>query len=314
MALHYTLRQLEYFIAVGDEGSIVKASRKVNVSSPSISAAVTQLEDQFGLRLFIRKHAHGLTLTPSGQQFMVQARRVLHEAAEMNRLADELSGNVQGQLKVGCLLTFAQLIVPSLRRGFEQQYPRVYVSQTELDQLEIFDRLRSASIDVALSYDLNIPNDITFIPLIELPPYVMLAADHPLAQRPSLSAEDLKGHKMVLLDLPHSTDYFLGLMTVSGVQPQIVERTKDMAVLRSLVANGFGYSIANIRPLNDLAPDGRALCFLPLTGQVRPMNLGIALVDEIANVLTVQRFVQYCRETLSQSSTLGGAAIGEQLQ
>ena len=108
MALRYTLRQLEYFVAVGEEGSIVRASRKVNVSSPSISAAITQLEEEFGLRLFVRKHAHGLILTQPGRQFMVQARRVLHEATAMNRLADELSGNVQGLLKVGCLLTFAQ--------------------------------------------------------------------------------------------------------------------------------------------------------------------------------------------------------------
>ena len=65
MALRFTLRQLEYFIAVGDAGSITQAAAKVNVSPPSISTAISQLEDEFGLSLFVRKHAHGLSLTPA---------------------------------------------------------------------------------------------------------------------------------------------------------------------------------------------------------------------------------------------------------
>lgn len=307
MALRFTLRQLEYFVAVGDEGSIVKASRRVNVSSPSISAAVTQLEEEFGLKLFVRKHAHGLTLTQPGRQFMQQARRVLQEATSMNRLADELSGNVQGQLNVGCLTTFAQLLVPSLRREFEALYPLVRVSQTELDQLAIFEQLRGAEIDVALTYDLDIPSDIFFIPLKELPPYAVFCESHPLASLLEVSPATLQQYNMVLLDLPHSAEYFLSLFDELGARPRIVERTRDMAVMRSLVANGFGYSIANIRPMNDWAPDGRPLRFLPLKGPVRPMNLGIALVSDTANVSTVQTFIEHCRTFIAESDVLSRA-------
>ncbi len=296
MALHYTLRQLEYFVAVGEEGSIVKASRKVNVSSPSISAAVAQLEEEFGLSLFVRKHAHGLSLTQAGQQFMQQAKRVLQEASGMNRLADELSGNVQGRLKVGCLLTFAQLLVPRLRREFEAQHPKVSVSQSELDQLGLFEELRCAGIDVALSYDLDIPNDISFLPLIELPPYVMLSAEHPLSSCQSVSLKQLQEHPMVLLDLPHSAEYFLSLFERAKARPQIVERTRDMAVLRSLVANGFGYSIANIKSRDNRAPDGNELILLPIEGDPRPLKLGVVLIDEMANRRAVRAFVDHCRK------------------
>ena len=302
MALRYTLRQLEYFVAVGDEGSITKASRKVNVSSPSISAAVTQLEELFGLRLFVRKHAHGLTLTQPGQKLMLQARRILQAAAVMNQLADELSGNVQGQLNVGCLLSFAQLLVPGLRREFETHYPLVRVKQTELDQMAIFEQLRSAQIDIALTYDLEIPGDIAFIPLVELPPYAMLSESHPLANQLCVSTADLEKHDMVLLDLPYSAEYFLSLFDASGARPKIVERTKDMAVLRSLVANEFGYSIANIRPLNNSAPDGRALRFLPLTGSVRNLKLGLVLVDETSNTLTIEAFIAHCQDCIPKSA------------
>ena len=70
MPLRFTLRQLEYFVAVGEEGSIAAASETLNVSSPSISAAIAQLEAEFGLPLFVRKHARGLSLTPRGSAFV----------------------------------------------------------------------------------------------------------------------------------------------------------------------------------------------------------------------------------------------------
>lgn len=59
MPLRFTLRQLEYFVTAGESGSIAAASQKLNVSSPSISAAISQLEAELGLSLFVRQHAQG---------------------------------------------------------------------------------------------------------------------------------------------------------------------------------------------------------------------------------------------------------------
>ena len=66
MQTRFTFRQLEYLVAVGEAGSVAAATEKVNVSSPSISAAISQLEAELGVQLFIRQHAHGLSLTPGG--------------------------------------------------------------------------------------------------------------------------------------------------------------------------------------------------------------------------------------------------------
>ncbi|MEM6886897.1 MAG: LysR substrate-binding domain-containing protein [Pseudomonadota bacterium] len=300
MPLRFTLRQLEYFVAVGEEGSIAQASARVNVSSPSISAAISQLEDEFGLPLFVRKRAHGLSLTQAGRQFLGKAQRVLAEAHALNRLADNISGNVQGPLKVGCLLTFAQVLLPSIRRRFEERYPDARVSQRESDQLDLIELLRRADIDIALSYDLEIPADLQFVPLRALPPYAMMAADHPLARKSSVSVAELLDHPMVLLDLPLSSDYFLSFFDQLGQRPQILERTRDMAVMRSLVANGFGYGIANIRPHSDVSPDGRALRFVPLEGAHRPMRLGLILPEGAESVLTVGAFIEHTRQVISE--------------
>ncbi len=305
MTLRFTLRQLEYLVAVGETGSIALAAERLHVSSPSISAAIAQLEVVLGLQLFVRHHAKGLSPTQAGHQVLDQARRVLGEGDALFRLSGEISGNVQGKLKLGCLLTFAQVVVPRLRRGFETRYPLVNVRQAELNQQEIFDGLRNGSIDIALTYDLDIPEDLLYLPLAKLPPYVLLPEQHPLSHLPAISVDQLKGLPMILLDLPMSSDYFRSLFQSAGFRPDIAERTRDLAVVRSLVANRYGYSIANVRPLNDRSPDGQKLCFVPLAGPVRPMVMGLALARGIDTLLTIRAFISYCQSTITDDSVPG---------
>jgi len=305
MALRFTLRQLEYLVAVGESGSIILAAEKLHVSSPSISAAIGQLEDQLGLQIFVRHHAKGLSPSQAGRQILAQARKILAEAEAMNRLAGEISGNVRGHLALGCLLTFAQVVVPRLRREFEGRHPLVSVSQSELNQQEIIDSLRSGNLDVALTYDLEIPEDLIFVPLAKLPPYVLLPEGHEFAHQKAISVDQLHEHPMILLDLPLSADYFLSLFRAAGLRPKIAERTRDLAVVRSLVGNGYGYSIANVRPLNERAPDGQKLCFVPLAGPVRPMVMGLAMAKGIESLLTIRAFIAHCQETITNDSVPG---------
>ncbi|WP_062228509.1 LysR family transcriptional regulator [Aureimonas frigidaquae] len=305
MPLRFTLRQLEYFIAVGEAGSIALAAEKVNVTAPSMSSAIAQLEAGFGVQLFTRRHAQGSVLTPTGERFMEQARLVLEHAAKLNDLANIYTGSVLGSLRIGCLRTFVQLMVPQLRRSFESRYPSVEFSQVELDQAQIFDALGSARIDVALTYDLALPSDIDFQPLRTLPPYVMVDVDHPLANRQSLTADELLDHGMVLLDMPHSSDYFLSLFRGLGQRPRIAERTGEISIQRSLVANGFGFGINNMRTVSDISMDGKQLKFIPLHTPVPPLQLGIALSRAAHVSRTIQAFIDHCHEAADAGNLPG---------
>ncbi|MGR3617107.1 MAG: LysR family transcriptional regulator [Paracoccaceae bacterium] len=300
MKTRFTLRQLEYFLAVAETGSIAAASRISNVSSPSISTALSQLEEELGTLLFIRQRAQGLSLTEAGRTMAAQAALVLSEATEFTRLAGTVSHSVQGPLRLGCLVSFAQIVVPGLRRSFEDEYPAVSLSQTELTQPDIFTALRRAEIDLALSYAIDLPEDIEFRAIKTLPPFVLLSPDHALAHQDSVTVEDLADHAMVLLDLPLSSDYFLSFFTRANVRPVIAERTKDMAVARSLVANGFGYSIVNFRPLGTLAPDGKPLVFLPLKSDAPPISVGVLSVKSAMNRRTCAAFLQHCIKEMTE--------------
>jgi len=306
-----TLRQLEYLVAVGETGSIVRAADRLNVSSPSISSAITQLEEKLAISLFVRQHAQGLSLTRGGQRVFEQARLVLSGAREIANIAADISESTRGPLAIGCLLTFAQLVLPRMRRGFESGFPDVRIVQKELNQAEIFNALQRSEIDVALTYDMDIPTDLKFIGLVRLHPFALLHAEHELANKPAISIEDLAGLPMILLDLPISADYFLSLFETSQQKPRIVERTRDMAVMRSMVGNAFGYSIANVRPQSDMSPDGSPLVYVPISGPVRSLRMGLLTTSGAEKSRTVSAFIDYAREQVRSGAlrAIGGEAL-----
>jgi DNA-binding transcriptional LysR family regulator len=310
MPLRFTLRQLEYFLAVAEHGSIAAASESVSVSSPSISAAISQLEDEFGIQLFVRKHAQGLSLTPGGAQFLEQVRRILQESAKLITLTNDVTQKVRGPLNVGCLLSVAQIVLPQVRRKFQDKYPDVVFRQFERSQTAIFDGLRNASLDIALTYDLNIPAELKFMPLAVLPPYALVAASHKLAKKTAVSPEDLINHPMVLLDLPISSDYFLSFFDKCKQKPNVVERTHDLAVMQSLVANGVGFSFANVRLTTERAPDGKKLRYIPLTGNLRALKIGLLQTDNVNPTLTIQRFAEFCADMIVNEPVPGLARDG----
>lgn len=307
MPLRFTLRQLEYFVAVGEAGSIAKAAEQVNVSPPSISASIAQLEAEFGIQLFVRRHSHGLSLTAGGRVFFKEAAKLLADADALHDIAGDIANVVRGPLAIGCLLTFAQIVMPSLRRSFEDAYPDVRIRQYEINQGQLLDMLHQGEIDLALTYDLELSQDVDFEPLMQLPAYVMLPEGHALATREKVTPEELVDEQMVLLDLPYSREYFLSAFGQKGLRPRIAERTGDIAVMRSMVANGFGYGIANMRPLNASSPDGKPLRFVRLEG-LRPLAMGVAMPHSDHRTHTVTEFIAHARKYLTEQTVFRSSA------
>jgi DNA-binding transcriptional LysR family regulator len=305
MALPFTVRQLEYFVAVGDSGSIARAAERVNVSSPSISAAIAQLEESLGVQLFIRRHAHGLSLTPGGRRVMAEARDLLERAARLQRLAADIAETFAGPLSVGCLSTFAPVVLPELRRRFETEYPEVRIRQVEADHQRLMEWLGNAEVDICLTYDLEMPAGVAFEPLAELHPQVMLPPGHPLAGAAALTPEDLAPYPMVLIDLPHSGDYFLSAFVQAGLKPRVEVRVPDMTLARSMVANGYGFCLVNMRPLADVAPDGKPLVYKPYSGGLRPLRMGLARSRGLHRSRVVEAFEAHCRAAISPAAIPG---------
>ena len=307
MAVRFTFRQLEYFVAVCNAGSIAAASERINVSSPSISTAISQLEDLFGLELFVRQHARGLSLTPGGRRFYSAAKELLDGAVALHDVAGEISGEVRGPISVGSLVTVAPFVLPELRTGFQAANPRVTFQQAEGHQTDLIQMLRRADIDVAVTYDLEIPNDIAFEALLPLPPYALLGAGHPLASAGSVSLAALADQPLILLDLPLSRDYFMSLFRHLDLCPRIEARTPHLLMVHSMVANGIGYGLLNMPGRNARSPDGKALRYVPIGDEARPMQLGLATMRAERKSRILGAFEEHCREKMTSLSVFGFA-------
>lgn len=296
--MRFTLRQLSYFIAAGETGSVTRAAEQVNISQPSISAAISHLEIEFGVQLFVRHHAQGLSLTPSGQRLLVAAKNALRATHGLYEVVSSATGAVAGPINLGSFRTFTPLIVPDLWQNFVARYPDVRMYVTEGSEAELLAGLRTARIDIALTYEISMTADMDFVPLAELPTYVLLSAEHPLAARQKLRLTELEDEPFVLLDLPLTRQYFLSLFERAGVAPRIVTETSLPAALRSYVGAGIGYSLMTVRPRNMSAENGRPLAYVELDDDCPPMKLGLASLKELKRSRVAEAFEEFCREMI----------------
>lgn len=297
--MRFTLRQLEYFIAACEAGSVTEAALTIPVAQSSVSAAVAQLERALGVQLLIRHHAQGVSVTPAGREFLLRARALLRDVEQLERFADELTEGLSGTLDLGCLVTVAPLVMPQLCRPFLEGHSEAQIEMTEAGQSQIVEWLRTGRLSVALSYDLELSDDLAFDPLAELPPYALFAAEHPLASRASVSLQELAAEPLVLLDLPLSREYFRELFVAGGLEANVVRRSPHLEVIRSLVANGFGFTILNVPAVNDRALDGHTLRAVPIEGPARPMIIGLVTLRAMRQPRLVEAFCQYCRDAVA---------------
>jgi DNA-binding transcriptional LysR family regulator len=303
--MRFTLRQLEYFVATCEVGSVTEAALNIPVAQSSVSAAISQLERALGVQLFVRHHAQGVSPTPAGRQFLVHARALLRDAEQLERFASELTHELSGTLELGCLVTLAPLVTPRLCQEFRRTHPNVEIEMVEAGQQELVDALRTGRLTLAVTYDLELADDLRFEPLTELPPHALFAVDHPFAERAQISLAELAEEPLVLLDLPLSRDYFSSLFLAAGLEPRIAQRSRHPEVIRTLVGNGYGYTIINARPQNDRALDGRALRTVAITPPARAMTVGLAALAAMRPTRLSEEFAAHCRRSIAAGAIPG---------
>lgn len=299
---------MEYFVAAAKSGTIAAASSQIHISSPSISAAIAHIEMELGAQLFIRHPSKGLALTPIGSVVLQHCDDLLERSSRLYEIASTASNSIQGPLRVGCFQSLAPMIAPEVIFGFGRAFKKVQVEMVEGDQAVLIDKLYSLQIDLAITYDLQLTEDLNFEVLAHLPPYALISEIHAVAQKPAITLEELAPLPMVLLDLPMSSQYFLSIFAKQGLTPNIVVRSRSEEVVRSMVANGIGYALFNVRPKSYQALDGKRNVRVRLVGEHRPMLLGLASYKTLKQSRLVEVFMQRCRSYISDQYIPGMSA------
>ena len=296
----YTLRQLKYFVTTVECGSVAEASRKLYIAQPSISTAIKGLEESFGVQLFIRHHAQGVSLTPSGARFYRKAQELLRMAKEFeqNALAD--NDIIAGQIDIGCFETVAPLYLPRLIAGFNALYPGVEIRIRDGEQLELVQGLTSGSFDLAILYDHDLDGTIETQELMPPQrPYALLPADHRFAQQAQVSLRDLALEPMILLDVLPSRTYFVSLFEELGLTPHIAFSSPSIEMVRGMVGQGFGFSVLVTRPHSECTYDGQKVVTVNIAENVTGSGLVAAWLKRSQLTKSAQLFADYCQQQLS---------------
>ncbi len=307
--MRFTLRQLEFFVMVAETGTLTRASELLRISTPSISAAISALEKELKVQLFIRHHAKGVSITPEGRQVLKEAKLIVERAQNLPQLAGDLGEKISGPLSIGAMTTLAATVVPQLASKFVKQHPDINLTFVEAAQDELMRKLFNSEISFALTYDISLHGDMRFTKLIDLPPHVLLPDNHHLAKEESIDLASLADEDYVMLDLPLSYEYFISVFKANDVKPKIRYRSPNIEFIRSTVANGFGYSLINTKPKSHYALDGKKLRSIPLLhGEKTAITLGLATIHRPYTTRLQRSFEDFCKQHITQK-TIPGAII-----
>ncbi len=298
--MNLSLRVLRYVVETADCGSVTEAARRLNVSQPSISTALAQVEAHLGIQIFVRHHARGVTLSAAGQRYVNDARLLLNHARDFANSAQALGDSLRGEIVVGSFPTLAVRFMPALLAGFAKRFPGISVKLEEGDQQEMIGHLISGRTELALSYHFAVPDEITGEKLADLPPYALVSAEHRLAGRDEISLAELAAEPFILLDLPHSRDYFFSLFSACGLEPQVAFRTRSSELIRGLVGHGQGYSLHNVLPRTTIGYDGSRIAVLPISEPLQPATVTFLRLTRHGPRPAVQAFADYLREAFGR--------------
>ncbi|MFJ5151186.1 LysR family transcriptional regulator [Streptomyces sp. NPDC088353] len=295
-----SFRQLEYFVAAAETGSVTAAAAKVHLTQSAVSTSLAELEENLGVQLFLR-HARGLKLTAPGRQALADARRLLSGVDELRDSARSVTSSLSGSLVVGCYSTLAAVLLPRVIADFVAKYPDVDLSFIEGSDQYLVGQLRGVSCDIALMYEADefkLAKDLRMTALYAAEPYVLLPARHPLAARDEVGVADLATEPMILFDLPPGATYFLSLFKDEDLTPDVRYRATNFEMVRSLVAHGLGYSVLTQRPGIPISYDGLEIVTRPLAPRPPGLNVGIVRLADLAPSRRAAAFAEQCAETL----------------
>lgn len=178
------------------------------------------------------------------------------------------------------MLSLAPPLLPGLISQFVAAHAGIAFRTFEAHQDDLFAGLHDGSLDLALTYSIDLTDEIEFQPLISLPPYVILPKGHHLAQHRAVALSSLLGEPYVMLDLPHSREYFASLFDAVGERPAPAFKSAQPEVVRGMVANGLGYSILNFPLKSTQTVDGADFVVKRFKDDIAAVTLGIGVSQQ----------------------------------
>ena len=272
----FTFRQLQYFVAVAERGTVSGAAQALSISQSSVTEAIKDLEGDLGVSLFER-HSRGLGLTFKGQQFLRHASKILADVSDArNTFAGEREVQ-SGHLQLGVTSLVAGYVLSDLLARYRRAFPGVKVSAIEDSGDYLEHLLVGGELDVAVMVISNLRDRMALkSDLIENSPYrLWTPPGHRLASAETVSLTEIAAEPMIMLMLDEIEENTAKLVNALGRKPDIAFRTRSVEAVRSLVATGAGVALLPDLVYRPWSLEGDRIEQRPVSGDLPVVEFGM---------------------------------------
>ncbi len=300
-----SIKQVRYFIAAADAGQVSQAAIELNVSQSAVTAAIKQLEDDLGVRLFDRQPT-GVALTAEGTRFLQHARIIM--AAVNEAMSAPLTEDTaySGHVRVGVTYTVAGYFLPRHYARFLRNYPRISVELRELPREAIERGLVDRTLDIAVMLVSNLADTtrIASETLIRSRRRLWLPVEHPLLTLENVTLADVAREPYVMLTVDeamHTAGKYWGR---AGLEPRMIVKTSSVEAVRSMVAAGMGITILSDMVYRPWSLEGQRIETRNVIGDIPTMDVGLAWNRALQQGAATRVFHDFMSMTFSGAAAM----------
>ena len=273
----FTLRQLQFFIAAAEAGSVTGAARALSISQSSVTEAIRALEDDLGVTLFDRQ-ARGLEITHKGSAFLRHARQILADVATARSAFRDEAETTRGRLSLGVTSLVAGYVLSDILSRFRRAHPQVDLNVIEDNGDYLQHLLIGGELDVAVMLTSSVKDRMALhVETLLVSPYrLWLPLGHPLAQQEAIALEDVAGQPLIQLMVDEIEESTRRLTAALPIRPEIAFRTRSVEAVRSLVATGAGLAILPSLVYRPWSLEGDRIEIRDVSGDLPSVQVGLA--------------------------------------
>jgi DNA-binding transcriptional LysR family regulator len=278
----YSFDQLRGFVAVADEQHFGRAAQRLSMTQPPLSRQIQKLERTIGVRLFERDHRK-VELTPAGEAFLAEARRLLAIAESAPDLARRISAGSAGTVRIGFTAASACAAVPDALRRLRSQLPGIDVALFEMVTSQQIEALRVHEIDLGFARGWFDRQLFCSRNVLSEPLRVAVPADHPLARHTrALTSADLDDQPVIMHSQTNARYFHELVHRLVKIDPNNVVHSVDQVLtMMLLVSAGLGIAFVP-DSVSRLGVAG--VCLMPLaTDDPTPVELHLLWARDSRN-------------------------------
>ncbi|MBR0604067.1 LysR family transcriptional regulator [Bacillus safensis] len=245
------IRQLRYFIAIAEQGTISKAAESLHMAQPPLSRQLKMMEDELGVVLFERNKKKKVTLTAQGELFLKKAREIVYSMEDAIHQIKEFSEEISGTLSIGSTIYCAPILLSALTE-FRKKHSHVKFNIWEGNSAHLMTLLNNRQIDVAITGGPFPKKDMKVKSLYTDPCVLVVPKEYKIDEK-EISIQTLAEIPLLLLRPTEGVglfDQIVDTFQQLELTPNILCECHDSAMLFSLVRKGFGATILPLSMVN----------------------------------------------------------------